>query len=344
MRRTNAILIALLMLLLAVPASAAPTRYGDLVSTESVLRWINAYRTKPDPAGAPAAVQALSRFGAFKDPEQSGVFVGFLAGVIGTNPDKAEALIAKMLPLPPGDQWVVVRAIAYSGHPEWRNLLRRFAGRLPARKVMIDKYLAEQLPRLYQYEQEPSVSTWDTVRSKFAGKELPKAKVLEPSPELLDTYWGHYFATSHGRPIMRIIEMLPWANDVDSVEKLTLGSMAKYTLASNASRDPELLAMLRDAHERRPKETAKVLGQVIDAAETVETAKLRKEAFAAIEELRRKGPAYRRNVSWWGQIGQGALALGCIAAAATGQVYLGLPCVITGGVTSAALSAWEKQP
>jgi hypothetical protein len=137
--------------------------------------------------------------------------------------------------------------------------------------------------------------------------------------------------------------MLRWSLEMESVEKLTLGSMAKYTLASNASRDPELLVTLREARERTPKETAKVLTQVIDAAETVDTARLRKEAFAAIEELRRKGPAYRRNVSWWGQVGQGALALGCIAAAATGQVYLGLPCVITGGVTSAALSTWEKQ-
>ena len=343
MSRTRAILIAVLMLLVAAPASAVPNPLIDLVSIESVMRWINAYRTKPDPAGVPAVVKALSRFGSFKDPEQSGVFVGFLAGVIGTNQDKADQLIGKMLPLPPGDQWVVVRAIAYSGHPDWRNLLRRYASRLPARQVMIDKYLTQQLPRLYQYEPEPNVSTWATVKSKVTGKQLPKANVLEPSPELLDTYWGHYFATTHARPINRIIEMLAWSLDVDSVEKLTLGSMAKYTLASNASRDPELLAMLKDARERRPKESVKVLTQVIDAAETVETAKLRKEAFAAIEELRRKGPAYRRNVSWWGQIGQGALALGCIAAAATGQVYLGLPCVITGGVSSAALSAWEKQ-
>jgi hypothetical protein len=343
MSRTKAILAGVLMLLLAAPAAATPNPLVDLVSTESVMRWINAYRTKPDPAGVSAAIKALSRFGAFKDPEQGGVFVGFLAGAIATNPDKADQLINKVLPLPPGDQWVLVRGIAYSGHPDWRNLLRRYAGKLPARKVMIDKYLSGELPRLYQYQQEPSVSTWDTMKSKVTGKELPKAHVLEPSPELLDTYWGYYFATSHARPVSRIIEMLSLSLDVDSVEKLTLGSMAKYTLASNASRDPELLIMLRDARERRPKEIAKVLTQVIDAAETVDTAKLRKEAFAAIEELRRKGPAYRRNVSWWGQVGQGALALGCIAAAATGQVYLGLPCVITGGVSSAALSAWEKQ-
>jgi hypothetical protein len=343
MSRTKAILIVVLTLLAAAPATAALNPLVDLSSTESVMRWINAYRSSPDPAGVPAMVKALSRFGSFKDPEQAGVYVGFLAGVIASNPDKADQLIGKMLPLPPGDQWVVVRAIAYSGHPDWRNLLRRNASRLPARKVMIDKHLSGELLRLYQYEKEPIPSTWDKMKSKVTGKELPKAHVLEPSPELLDTYWGYYFATGHARPISRIVEMLPWSLDIESVDKLTLGSMAKYTLASNASRDPELLVMLREARERSPKDTAKVLAQVIDAAETVETSKLRKEAFAAIEELRKKGPAYKRNVSWWGQIGQGALAVGCIAAAATGQVYLGLPCVITGGVTSAALTNWDKQ-
>jgi hypothetical protein len=114
MSRTKAILAGVLMLLLAAPAAATPNPLVDLVSTESVMRWINAYRTKPDPAGVSAAIKALSRFGAFKDPEQGGVFVGFLAGAIATNPDKADQLINKVLPLPPGDQWVLVRGIAYS--------------------------------------------------------------------------------------------------------------------------------------------------------------------------------------------------------------------------------------
>jgi hypothetical protein len=341
MRRASAILIALLVL--AAPAQAALNRLVDLASTESVLRWINVYRTKPDPAGVPDAIKALSRFGAFKEAEQAGAYVGFLAGVIASNPDKAEALISKMLPLPPGDQWVIVRAIAYSGHPEWRNLLRRFAGRLPARKVMIDKYLAGTLPTLYQYAPEPYVSTWASMKNKITGAELPKRFILEPSPELLDTYWGHYFATGQARPITRIIDMLPMVKDSDTVEKLTVGSMAKFTLASNATRDPELLEILKQAKEHRPKEVVTQLTEVIDAAETVETARLRKEAMAAIEELKRKGPNARRNISIAGQVGQGALALGCIAAAATGHIELGLPCVIGGGVSSAALNAWEKQ-
>ena len=33
------------------------------------------------------------------------------------NPDRAEELIGKMFPLPDADQWVIVRAIAYSGIP-----------------------------------------------------------------------------------------------------------------------------------------------------------------------------------------------------------------------------------
>ena len=140
-----------------------------------------------------------------------------------------------------------------------------------------------------------------------------------------------------------MIALLPWANDHDSVDKLTIGSMAKYTLASNASRDAELLAMLKRAQKTENRKIASVLGEVIEAAETMEIALLRKLALAAIEELKRKGPGYKRDISTWGQIGQGALALGCIVAATTGHVELGLPCIISGAASSAALSVWGGQ-
>ena len=64
---------------------------------------------------------------------------------------------------------------------------------------------------------------------------------------------------------------------------------------------------------------------------------------AALEELKRKGPAYKREVSTWGQVGQGALALGCIAAAVAGQIELGIPCVVAGATSSAAMSFWNNQ-
>jgi hypothetical protein len=76
----------------------------------------------------------------------------------------------------------------------------------------------------------------------------------------------------------------------------------------------------------------------------VETTRLRKDALASIEELKRKGPGSKRDFSTWGLIGQGALALGCIAAAATGHVELGLPCVLGGAASGVALSFWNSQP
>ena len=65
--------------------------------------------------------------------------------------------------------------------------------------------------------------------------------------------------------------------------------------------------------------------------------KMRKDALAAIEQLKIKGPNYKREISAWAMLGQGALAVGCVTAAALGQLEFGLPCVIGGGATSAAM-------
>jgi hypothetical protein len=59
--------------------------------------------------------------------------------------------------------------------------------------------------------------------------------------------------------------------------------------------------------------------------------------MASIEQLKTKGPASARNTLWWGQAGQTALALGCIVAGAMGHVEVGVPCIIGGAASSAAL-------
>ncbi|MCC6947069.1 MAG: hypothetical protein IT539_04805 [Bradyrhizobiaceae bacterium] len=288
----------------------------------------------------PQAIRLAGRVGAFKDPEQAGVYVGFLAGVLSANPARAEAMISKILPLPPEQQWVVVRAIAYSGLPRWKGLLGAFKMHMPGRVPMIDKYLAGELPTLNQIDykkDEPSAFA-----KLFKKNDKPKEARLDPTPDTIDTLWGFYFATGSINPVSRIVAMLPWSKEIDNVERLTLGGMAKYTLASNASRDHELLKMLKWSAKTQDKETAKILAEVIDAAETVEIAKIRKEALASIEELKRKGPGSKRKLAGWGQVGQGAIALGCIGAAVAGAVALGLPCVIGGAASSAVLN-WATQ-
>jgi hypothetical protein len=262
------IVVLAIVVLFAAPASAALPRDAEFSSMDAVSRWVATYRTKPDPSRLPAAVRALSALGALKEPEGAGVYVGFIAGVLGANPARAEDLIARMLVIAPVDHWVIVRAVAYSGHPEWQRWLRKFVDRMPMRQPMVEKYLDGRLETLDEMALEKKVPTlWDKVKGHFVYEKPvnPNALTFDRSPELLDTLWGYYFATRAERPIERIITLLAWANERDSVEKLTVGSMAKFTLASNAARDAELLAMLKRARTTEPTRVASVLSEVIEA-------------------------------------------------------------------------------
>ncbi len=344
------LMAGLIALLAVMPAHTKPLAPADLHSADAVLRWINGYRSKPDPKAVPAAMQALSRLGALQDLERCGVYVGFLAGVIGSNPESAEALIGKTLEIQRNDRWIVVRAIAYSGLPDWKFLLQKFAARMPERAAMIEKYLTGKSPTLDQLVIAPSPSALQRIGEHLRVEAVfgkPKRKaMLEPSPEVLDILWGYYFATGSYGPIMSIVAMLPWSVDHDDVERLSIGSMAKFTLASNATHDFDLLAALKGSSKARnqPETTVAALNEVTDAAETVEIARIRKQAIAAIDELRRKGPAYRRSASWWGYVGQSAIAGGCIAAAVTGHIEFGLPCVVGGAAASAVVNFVNNQP
>ncbi len=161
--------------------------------------------------------------------------------------------------------------------------------------------------------------------------------------DLLDTLWGYYFATGSHLPIFRIMQMLPWSESRDTVDKLTAGSMARYTLASYAVRDATLREFLRSELPIQPAAIKKPLTEVIEAADTVQLAAVRKDALAAVEELKTKGSDARRDLDFWGQVGVGAVALGCVSAAALGQVAVGIPCIIGGSASQGLLSFWEKQ-
>lgn len=318
MRAVTAVVLALALLAAPSVFAAAPKRGLELNSPENLLRWINGYRTHGNVEKVPELVHAMSRIGVFRDLETAGVYVGFMAGVLQTNPDKAENLVKRMFPMPPEDQVAIVRAIAYSDLPDWKNLMLKFAERMPARKALIDRFVYGKMPTLRQLE-------------------------LDTGPTPLDMLWGIYFATGSYDPILRMVSILAWAKDANNVERLTIGSMAKLSLATNASRDKELLDMLKASMAVETKDTRVVLEEVIEAAETFEFGKVRKDAMASIDQLKVKGPASVRNTQWWGQAGQTALALGCIVASALGQVQVGVPCVIGGAVSGAAIKYMTPQ-
>jgi hypothetical protein len=327
------------------PSPKAPSK-TQFYSAGAVLQWMNYYRDKPNPMRAAAAIHELSGLGELRNPESAGVYLGFAAGVLAANPKKADALVDKMLPLPAEDQWLIVRAIAYSGIPQWRAELARIAPRVTARQPMLQKYAAGKLPTLAQFKLETGKPDWFqrvTKVSLFTPKPKTKPVVLEPSPELLDTFWGFYYATGDSTSLQHVISLLPWAKNHDDLQKLTLGGMAKYTLAQNASRDPVLLATIKALRNSESKEVKPVLDEVIEAADDVDVSHVRSEMLASLDELKTKGPESKRNASFWGQIGEGAIAAGCITAAVAGQVEFGIPCVVGGAVSSGALHLWTSQ-
>ncbi len=118
MRRLFTAIVLLALLPSATAAPPPPTAPWP----EAAQRWIKNYRKKPEPMSVPEVVRGLSQRGSLKEPETAGLDVGFLAGVLGANPRHAWQLLEKTLPLPFEDQWIAVRALAYSGLPAGKTI------------------------------------------------------------------------------------------------------------------------------------------------------------------------------------------------------------------------------
>ena len=223
---------------------------------------------------------------------------------------------------------VIIEAVAYSGLPDWQGILREFAPRMPHRKPLVEAYLSgEKKPLL----------------------EVP----LETGPNVLYAHWGYYAASGQHEPVVRIMEALKWSkgadeksffgrltsgwgSDASDVDKVTTGGTAKWTLASYAERDRDLIGLYRSEIPNQPEEVAKPLKDVIEAAELFEAEKIRKEQYGAIEDAERRQLTNEAGMSKGVTAGSIAIATGCIAASALGQAQIAVPCVIGGALYSGA--------
>jgi hypothetical protein len=297
---------------------------------ERLVEWVYNYSKKPTPWRVPAAVKAMRELGLFTDEEKGAFCTGFIAGVLGSNPKDGSNLVAKMLPMPDKDQAVLIRAIAFSGRPDWRDLLTKYKARMPLREPLIDSYLS--------------------------GKAKPLMEAdLADGPSVVYTLWGYYVATGQYEPVVRIIQALRWSknkndgnfsikkifsgwrNDPSAVEKIATGATAKWTLASYAERNRDLLGLYRAEYERQPKEIAQPLRDVIMSAEVFESEKIRKDQFGAIEDAQKMKATNEAGMSKGATAGSIAIATGCVAASALGQIYIAVPCVIGGALFTGAM-------
>jgi hypothetical protein len=307
----------------------APQPQPSFATPDRLLDWAYNYHKHPTPSRVPAAVRAMRDLGLFADEEKGAFCTGFIAGVLGDNPKDGPTLVAKMFPMPDKDQAVIIRAIAYSGRPDWRDLLTKFKVRMPLREPLIDSYLSGQAKPLMQAD-------------------------LDGSP-VIYALWGYYIATGNYEPVVRIMQALRWSKTKDSgsfswskmvsgwkhdpsaVDKITTGGTAKWTLASYAERNRDLLSLYRAEYDRQPEDIARPLKDVIESAEVFESEKVRKDQFGAIEDAQKLAATNEAGMSKAATAGSIAIATGCVAASALGQIYIAVPCVIGGALYTGAV-------
>ena len=308
-----------------------PEPQGAFSSPDRLMDWMSNYRNHKSPSRVPAAVHAMKDYGLFADEEKAWFCTGFIAGVLGSNPKDGPNLIPGMFPMPDKEQAVIIRAIAYSGRPDWRELLEKTSQRTPLRRPLIDDFLAGKRPTLM---------------------ELPLDTGGSPGIYAL---WGYYVATGQYEPVVRIMQALRWSkrkgdsgfsfrkvftgwgSDPSAIDKITTGGTAKWTLASYAERDRALLALYRAEYARQPQDISVPLKDVIDAAEIFESEKVRKDQFGAIEDAQRAQMSNESGMTKGATAGSIAIATGCVAASALGQAYIALPCVLGGALYTGAV-------
>jgi len=273
--------------------------------------------------------------GLFQDEEKAGFCTGFIAGVLGKNPKDGPGLISKMLPMPDKEQAVLIRAIAFSGRPDWRELMEKYRSKMPLRHPLIDSYLSGKAPTLME------------------------ADLSDGSP-VVYTLWGYYVATGQYQPVVKIIESLKWSRQKDdgrfswgkiwsgwktdpsAVNKITVGATAKWTLASYAEKNRDLLDLYRAEYQRQPKDIAEPLKEVIQAAELFESEKVRKDQYGAVADAQKVQAGNEAGMSKAATAGSIAIATGCVAASALGQIYIAVPCVIGGALYTGAMKLMRR--
>ncbi|HXI08341.1 MAG TPA: hypothetical protein VNJ49_18675 [Bradyrhizobium sp.] len=77
-------LIAAAIMLVQPARAEKPPEVDPRASLGVVQQWIYNYRAKPDYAHVPAAVRVLFHSQTFKEPENAGIYLGFIAGAIGS--------------------------------------------------------------------------------------------------------------------------------------------------------------------------------------------------------------------------------------------------------------------
>ena len=214
-----------------VPASVSASRLRTTPRAKH-SRLIKRLSKQSNPVPGAGAVRTMSRLGLLSDRKgPASMWASSPASWRpigeGRRADRQDVAVSVE------QQWAIVRAIDISGRPEWRTLRAASPTGYAAAPRDDRPLLAGKLPTLEEAPIE-RIDWGEKVRAQFTlAKYFRKASdevKLELKPDLLVRLG--YTTRPALSPAVPNRVMLRWTKVARVLEKLTLGSMAKYTLAN----------------------------------------------------------------------------------------------------------------
>lgn len=233
---------------------AGPT---SIKSPEDLIDWMTYYYMHPQPELLTQALTYADTSG-LVDKGQAPL-TAFCSQVFAQNPKRIQQWTTELSGLSSRSKPMVWSALWWSSTLEGRQALDGLLQALPQR------------------EQEAVVTQMAKPAQKIEELEINK-------PEVLDELWGAFSATGDEKYINRLMTALPWMYGTDGdFNRMTLGSAAKWSLASNAQQHPRVMKIVLKARDTQPN-LKRILDSVVaEATKTAPPAQAGKGSGAALQ-------------------------------------------------------------
>lgn len=230
-------IVALFLILQCASAQAE----SSFQSEEELGRWITYYYQNPEPDRFVSAVAYLARSGTLEKQSSIPPIFGFIAGVMGANPDRIGGWLKEFGYLNDSQLSTIALGVWYAQQSQSQEtvyeLLEKRQGLKERLRFVLDG-------------------------SPISITDIP----LEQGTWVLDANWGYFMATGDKRPILRVISALPWQDVKGDIGKLMVGGAARWSLTSNAVQHTTVLRICEEVAPQQSPEVSAKLVQVINEA------------------------------------------------------------------------------
>ncbi|CAN5378417.1 hypothetical protein BH11CYA1_BH11CYA1_22670 [soil metagenome] len=214
-----------------------------LSHSKDLWQWMTYYYLFPEPSLTPAAMHLLEQEDALDKENVLPPISSFLSRLFLQNPDKIH-------------EWVSQAQLSEEHKRELLPLVLRLT-RLPA--AIAEAEIIEK-----------SISSADRVVTHLDLSPDKLETFFISSPSDLDMLWGCFLATGDKRYVEKIISTVPWSKKMTgSIDKISIGAAAVWSLTSNAQQHKLVLQILKEVSAAKP-ELQYDLNKIIEKADKAE--------------------------------------------------------------------------